>query len=181
MVSQTPEITSLSSPKGYALFSLFSQLLSFSVMLTGKGHQVQLQNAPSAFTKEWGCLKSSTNYWDWRVVSSRPDHDNHCFFIYRKVSDFLFPLCQPTAWYRCTLESKYLLEEVTEPFHFWVFHCIYIYIYIYSDKAPVSNSGWSALSQVPPRTHLGTVFTPMKTSKSHPGNKQQWENIKHEL
>lgn len=31
---------------------------------------------------------------------------------------FPFPLCQPTAQYRCILESKHLLEEVTEPFHF---------------------------------------------------------------
>ena len=37
MVPQTPEIDSLSSPKACALFSLFSHLLSFSIMLTGRG------------------------------------------------------------------------------------------------------------------------------------------------
>lgn len=119
VVSQTPEITSLSSPKGCALFSLFSShLFSFSIMFTGKGHQAQLQNAPNAFTEEWGCLKGSTYYGDCRVVSLRPDHDNHCFSIYRKVSDFLFPQCQPTGCYRCALEAKHCLEGLTEPFHF---------------------------------------------------------------
>lgn len=176
MVSQTPEITSLSSPKGCALFSLFSShLFSFSIMLTGKGHQAQFQYAPNDFTEGWGCLKGSTHHGDFRVVSLRPDHDNHCFSTYRKVSDFLFPLCQPTAYYRCTLESKYCLEELTEPFNFWVF-TVYILRWSTCLKFRVIYLKSGSL-----RTHSGTVFTPTKRSKSHPGNKQQWENIKCEV
>lgn len=157
-------------------FSLSSPLTCSLPLSTSQARACsQLQNAPNAFTEEWGCLKGSTYYGDCRVVSLRPDHDNHCFFIYRKVSDFLFPLCQPTGCYRCALELKHHLEGLIDPFHFEVFT---VYIFRWST---VSNSGWSALSQAPPRTHLGTVFTPLKRSKSHPGNTQQWENIKCEV
>lgn len=129
-------LKSLSCPHQKAVpFSLSSFLLfSFTVMPTGKGHQAQLQNAPSAFTEEQGFLKGSTNHGGCRVVSLRPHHDHHCFSIYRKVSDFLFPLCQPIAQYSCTLESKHHLEELREPFHFYVFtvyiqmkHTVYIF------------------------------------------------------
>lgn len=120
-------LKSLPCPRQKSLpFSLSSALTcSLSLSCLQAGNQAQLQNAPSAFTEDWGCLKGSTHCQDCRALPLRTDRDTHCFSIYWRVNDFLFPIAAYIILKVC-FRNEALTGGTKISFPFLGFHCTYM-------------------------------------------------------
>lgn len=140
VVSQKPEITSLSSPKVCALFSLLSSL---SFMLTGRGARHSFKVFPMSALKREVVSKGAHAVetaerflWDQIViVAASPSTEKSVIFSSPS---------QPTACYWYTLETKPWLEELTHLFSISSFS-LYIYIQMKHQSQIQGDPPWVGL------------------------------------